>query len=265
MKRERKASPRLRSKQRSGAAAARVKFLGEVARVLTHESRNVFGSLSTCLEILRRNPQTTAPDRELVDIMQSGVRRLSEIVDQFAAFGDPAPLRFESVSLRQIIDEVIERLRGDPRCAAGIEIDPHFDPAVGSAMADRGALANVFWHLSLNAAQAMGDRGRLVIEAARRGGAVEIHFRDSGPGVPRALREKIFEPLFTTKTRGTGLGLAIARALVRVHGGDLRLHRDGSAASCFAVRLPDRPFSAGDKSVNRRRQNRGGYAAPDKA
>lgn len=217
---------------------SRLATLGEVSRVLSHETRNIVGSFTTCLELLRRNPQLNKDDRELVDILQSGAGRLNEIVDQFAAFGPRPSPRFEPVDLAEIINGVVQRLRSNKRCPDAISITTRFDASIGKIPLDRAQVANVFWNLFLNAVQAMGDQGMLEIETKRSGARVEIYVRDSGPGIPASLQGKIFEPLFTTKTRATGLGLAIASLIIEEHGGNLQLHRDRERATCFIVTLP---------------------------
>jgi signal transduction histidine kinase len=67
---------------------------------------------------------------------------------------------------------------------------------------------------------------------------VRIQVRNTGAGIPADLRERIFQPFFTTKARGTGLGLAIARQIVEAHGGTIRVDSDGASETTFVVELP---------------------------
>jgi signal transduction histidine kinase len=102
-----------------------------------------------------------------------------------------------------------------------------------------GEIHQVLVNLITNAVQAMPRGGELVIEAAARGGAVEIAVEDTGPGVDPALRDAIFEPFFTTRGEGggTGLGLGVAREIVLRHGGSIRVE-DGRVGARFVVSLP---------------------------
>jgi hypothetical protein len=215
-----------------------LKTLNQLVQVLSHETRNILGSFATCLELLRRSAQLNKDDQELVEILQSGARRLNEISEQFAAFGPRPPLRVEHVDLSEMITEVIDRARRDERCSSTLNIRVNCDIAIKRIAADRKLLAKVLWNLVLNAAQAMGERGTLAIETKRRERGIEICVRDSGPGIPASLRAKIFEPLFTTKTRATGLGLAIARNIVEEHGGELKVQNGPERGSLFKVKLP---------------------------
>jgi signal transduction histidine kinase len=235
-----KAGKRPRGQAQRGRQEMHLTTLNQLVQVLSHETRNILGSFVTCLELLRRSAQLNKDDRDLVDILQSGSRRLNEISEQFAAFGPRPPLRLEPVDLAAVISHVIERLRRDEQCSAKLEIRVEYDRALGQIAADRNLLGKVFWNLFLNAVQAMGERGTLEIETKQSDGNVEIYVCDTGPGIPTPLRGKIFEPLFTTKTRATGLGLAIARRIAEEHGGELRLQTGQETGSIFKLTLPSR-------------------------
>jgi two-component system sensor histidine kinase HydH len=113
---------------------------------------------------------------------------------------------------------------------------------------DAEQLKQVLINLFRNAVQAMPGGGRIVVTTAiadeglrlhRPPETVEIHVRDSGPGIPEEHRENIFVPFFTTKEKGTGLGLAICQRLIRHHGGSISLLATGPGEGAeFVIRLP---------------------------
>jgi signal transduction histidine kinase len=253
-----KAGNRRANPSRRGQQTIHLRTLNQLVQVLSHETRNILGSFATCLELLRRSTHLNQEDRELVDILKSGSRRLNEISEQFAAFGPRPPLRLESVELAALIGDVVERLRGDERCSGTLDIHVVSDSAVRHLAADRHFLGKCLWNVFLNAVQAMGARGTLEIKTERIDGNVEIHIRDTGPGIPASLRARVFEPLFTTKPRATGLGLAIARRIAEEHGGALNLHAGQKTGSQFTLVLPLRPGS--NVSVNGARFRRAGRA-----
>jgi signal transduction histidine kinase len=94
------------------------------------------------------------------------------------------------------------------------------------------ALNHVFLNVLLNAAQALGSQhkasadGRIHISAGARDDVLEIVISDSGPGVPEAEREKVFQAFYSTRPRAAGLGLAVSRQIVVRHGGSIRLDHD---------------------------------------
>ena len=93
-------------------------------------------------------------------------------------------------------------------------------------------------NLAVNAQEAMIDGGQLTISTGRVDGVAEIAFRDTGIGISHKDMKKIFEPLFTTKTKGTGLGLAISQQMVSKHGGTLEVMSKPGEGTTFTVRLP---------------------------
>jgi signal transduction histidine kinase len=107
-----------------------------------------------------------------------------------------------------------------------------------------GELNQVWTNLILNACEAMGERGTLTLSGGTEPGAVWVRVQDTGPGVPPALLERIFESGFTTKKPddpakgGLGLGLAIARSIVEQHGGRLTVQNVPGGGAAFTVRLP---------------------------
>ena len=93
-------------------------------------------------------------------------------------------------------------------------------------------------NLMLNAAQAMDGHGRIVVTIARHGDRCTVEIRDTGPGVPVELHDRVFEPFFTTKARGGGLGLPIARRTAELHGGTLNLAERAGGGAIFTLALP---------------------------
>ncbi len=111
--------------------------------------------------------------------------------------------------------------------------------------ADPEQLFRVLMNLCRNAVQALQQSGsdmlvrRVIVEADCRAAEVAVRVRDTGPGVPPALREKLFRPFQSAARRGgTGLGLAIAAELVRAHGGEIRLVERAGPGAEFEIRLP---------------------------
>jgi signal transduction histidine kinase len=147
--------------------------------------------------------------------------------------------------LDEVVASTLRLLAHDPRLRRlGVRAD--VAPGVPPVDGDPDQLQQVLLNLLLNARDALdgavdGRAGAIVVQVTHdaAAGEVELCVQDDGPGVPEALRERIFEPFFSTKPvgRGTGLGLAVTRDLVRAHGGRLELEsRPGDTR--FRVRLP---------------------------
>lgn len=214
--------------------------IGQLAGVLNHELRNLLGALGTCAQVLRRNPQLSTDDRELLDIMQTGARRLSEVAAQLAIFRGNRPRQLSEFNLHDLIDETLERLRRDERCSAALTFERRFVLRAAQIEAERDSMGQVIWELCLNAAQAMGDRGTLTVATRAARGKILVSIQDTGPGIGADMAVKIFDPLFTTKTRAAGLGLAIAKHVVEAHGGTVEARHALGGGARFTIALTAR-------------------------
>jgi signal transduction histidine kinase len=159
---------------------------------------------------------------------------LKNVVTDFLDFARrPAPV-LEAVSARELLEEVAELCRGDAKAAITIECSPDL-----RARADRLQARRALLNLAKNALVAAGPSGRVVLAAgADATGRVVWEVRDSGPGVPSEIAEKIFAPFFTTREKGTGLGLAFVREIARDHGGDATVERAAEGGARFRFTTP---------------------------
>jgi signal transduction histidine kinase len=116
---------------------------------------------------------------------------------------------------------------------------------------DAFRLSEVFTNLVQNALQAAPSDGFVEVRIGHGAGdRVRVAVRNTGSGIPLELRDRIFQPFFTTKSKGTGLGLAIARQIIDAHRGTLEVHSDGVAETTFVVELPTRaPGAPGPERV----------------
>jgi signal transduction histidine kinase len=127
------------------------------------------------------------------------------------------------------------------RLGTGVEVIRDFDPNLPTVAARGSELNQVWTNLITNAVDAMAGSGRLTLTTRSEGSRLLVDVADTGPGVPGDLRERIFDPYFTTKTvgQGAGLGLDVARRIVDSHAGDLRV-TSAPGETHFTVRLPAR-------------------------
>jgi signal transduction histidine kinase len=137
--------------------------------------------------------------------------------------------------------------RNEWKYVADMVVD--FDPNLPDISCFIGDINQVILNIIVNAAHAIGDlvavgrlsKGTITVQTRRVGEAVEIRIKDTGDGIPEAIRSKIFDPFFTTKEvgRGTGQGLAIAHSVVvEKHGGTISFETEIGRGSTFIIRLP---------------------------
>ena len=121
-----------------------------------------------------------------------------------------------------------------------VELSQYVDSDLSPVMADGDQLQRFFLTLANNAKEAMPNGGRLTITAKSVNKNVEIEFTDTGEGISDENIERIFDPLFTTKTKGTGLGLAVCQEIIKQHRGTIsaRRNEDSTCGTVIQVKLP---------------------------
>jgi signal transduction histidine kinase len=140
------------------------------------------------------------------------------------------------VDCRAAADDALRWAR-DVIDANGIVVARAFATTACDACGDAALLRPALLNLVRNAVQAMPEGGTLTVTVGREAACVAITIADTGPGVPDDVREAIFAPFFTTRTRGTGLGLTVVRALVTALGGEVQVANARGGGAAFTVRL----------------------------
>jgi PAS domain S-box-containing protein len=223
------------------AALARV---GQMAAVVAHEVRNPLAGIKGAVQVLmsRRAPS----DAEL-PVMRDIVGRidsLSELINDLMLYARPRAPRLSHVELKPLIADAVTIVRRDPTAQA-VEILVEGDDV--STTSDEELIRATVLNLLINAAQAMGGHGRIVVTLRKSGTFATIEVRDSGPGIPLEIRSQVFDPFFTTKARGGGLGLPIARRTAELHGGSVEFECPDGGGTVVTMTLPLRPPASDPK------------------
>ena len=218
---------------------------GEVARRLAHEIKNPLTPIQLSAERLRHKYLASMPaaDAELLDrlthtIVQQ-VESMKEMVKAFSDYARPPVLKLQPVDLRDLIGEVLDLYRGNPRLVIVLRLDeqlPHLE-------ADAGRLRQLLHNLIKNSLEAQPQEQvqiTLAAHCAQKTSCryLELHFEDNGPGFPDQLIGQVFEPYVSNKPKGTGLGLAIAKKIVEEHGGMLWASNLAQGGASIGLRLP---------------------------
>jgi len=176
-----------------------------------------------------------------------GVERVAEIVKAMKEFSHPGSIEMAPADLNRVIEATALISRNKWKYVADLKTG--LDPELPAVACVAGELSQVFLNLIVNAADAIGDaiqdgasqKGTIWITSRRDGDFAEVRVRDSGTGIPPAVRSKIFDPFFTTKEvgKGTGQGLAISYAIVvQKHRGTIEFETALGAGTTFIIRLP---------------------------
>lgn len=215
--------------------ADQLAFLGGMAARVAHEIRTPLATIRGLLELLQADLPEEDSRRQYIDRVLQGVERQNRLVENLLTLSHPEPETLQAVSVAALIEDVVGMPPRDARLSVHLG-DPASLPAVSG---DPFRLGEVFSNLIENALQASPESGTVHVRVETAGPErVRVRVRNTGAGVPAELRERIFQPFFTTKTRGTGLGLAIARQIVEAHRGSIRVESDGHSETTFIVELP---------------------------
>ncbi|HXG74907.1 MAG TPA: ATP-binding protein [Candidatus Nitrosotenuis sp.] len=211
--------------------AERLSAIGEMAARLAHDIRNPLAIIKNTVEIVKLKHSANTP-AELMNLFASIDNATSRIVfqlDEVLNFVRSSPLRCDLHSLYEIMESAISKI------VIPDQISIHKPTHDIYVFCDMEKIAAVFTNLIMNAIQAMENNGDIIIRFDESEDAVTFSVQDSGPGIPPNLVEKIFEPLFTTKSRGTGLGLPAVKTIVQQHQGTITVHNNPTV---FSVSLP---------------------------
>ena len=236
----------------------------EMAQRLAHEIKNPLTPIQLAVqECHRKYADGDAKYRALLDttleVVEEEVGTLRRLVGNFSSFARLPHAELKEASLRDFLRECSEQLghlgaeltednAEDVILAKDVQVRWEVPPEPMPAAIDRQMLRRVLVNLVRNAVESIrgarpsmdGEaRGHVIVRAEARPEGIDLLVEDDGPGVPEAMRERVFDPYFTTKSEGTGLGLAIVKKIVVEHNGAIRVRKSerlGGAA--FVVSLP---------------------------
>jgi two-component system nitrogen regulation sensor histidine kinase NtrY len=219
----------------------------EVARRVAHEIKNPLTPIALSAERIRRHLDRATPaDPASMDVVRScaetiagAVETVRRLVDEFATLARFPASHPQPADINEIVDQALSMFNGR---LDGIGLHRSLAPDLPRVMADGEAIKRAIANLVDNAAEALHDSLVREIEistslVASRD-AIEITVADTGHGVTRELKEKLFLPYFSTKKRGTGLGLAIVSRVIEDHHGSIRVEENQPVGTRFVVELP---------------------------
>jgi two-component system nitrogen regulation sensor histidine kinase NtrY len=213
----------------------------EMARQVAHEVKNPLTPIQLSAEHLRRvwydrSEDFAATLETCTQTILKQVRILRGMVTEFSAFARPPAPELQSEDPAAMVAQAVE-----PYASAlppQVELSLELEPGVPRVRADRRLLERGIVNLVENALQAVGDKGRIRVLLRAEGARVVIEVRDSGPGIDPEIRDRVFEPFFSTKTSGSGLGLALVKKIAEDHGGGVALESGGRHGTRAILWLP---------------------------
>jgi nitrogen fixation/metabolism regulation signal transduction histidine kinase len=230
--------------------AERIAAWRDVARRIAHEIKNPLTPIEIAIYRIKKRldsesaeTATTATTETLknrqvieesLDSILKEVTALKTIAQEFSAFAKLPEPKFEHLNVNDAVRSVLELYSSSSQ---NVAVKTHLTENLPAVLADEDQMRSIIANLVKNAFEAMPAGGTLTVATSLLSGWVRIEITDTGPGIPQDIREKIFDPYFTTKPTGTGIGLALAYRILTDHKAKISF-KTGEAGTTFVVDLP---------------------------
>ena len=220
--------------QEALAFAQRLSGIGMMAGVIAHEFRNQLGVIRNAAYFLKM--KITDKDEKVkrhLKILDEQVMETERIIENILIFSRTKKPELQAVDLKDILLTSLEKVV----IPEGIELSTHIEDQPLLEL-DPLQLSSVFVNIILNAIQAMGEKGKLLIKVTKVNNYANIIFSDTGKGIKEEDKKRLFEPFFSAKARGSGLGLAMARIIIEGHRGTINLESEYGKGTSVIIKLP---------------------------
>ena len=224
----------LRKAQTQLIKAEKMITLGELAGSVGHELRNPLAVIRNSVYLLKSASTDEAKRREYINLIEQETVNASRIITDLLDYSHIQPLKPIACDTLDVVNEVLERNKPPENVSVSVRV-PRDLPKI---LVNPQQIGQIMANLVSNAYEAMPLGGSMDISGESNEGQIEINIKDTGKGISKKELTRIFEPLFTTKTRGIGLGLAISRRLADLNHSEIRVKSRIGEGTIFTLILP---------------------------
>jgi len=222
--------------------AEKMAMVGKLAAGMAHGIRNPFTSVKMRLFSLSRSLDLSPTQREDFEVIDQEIHHIDTIIQNFLEFSRSPRFAAQLISPSVVVDRMIQ-LMAHRLKAHDVTIEIMRPQLLPDIEADPERLKEALVNLMVNACEAMQMGGVITVAEettvdSELGKAVVIRIRDTGPGIPHGVQEKVFQPFFTTKEEGTGLGLSIVNRIIQDHQGRVEVRSQEGLGTTFTLTLP---------------------------
>ncbi|MBK5204258.1 MAG: HAMP domain-containing protein [Polaromonas sp.] len=245
------------------AQGEKLASIGVLASGIAHELNSPLTGVLTFTSLMRKKTADGSEDAADLDLVIRETKRCASIIRRLLDFAREKVPEKGFFSLNQVIEDTVRFVERSASLQQ-IEITTNLDPELPQVWGDADLLKQVIMNLLVNAEQAIGSHGNIIVESrpyiaaglpkpgVKPFSMVEIAVTDTGCGIPEANLQRIFDPFFTSKEvgKGTGLGLSVSYGIVKAHGGKINVESVVGAGTTFRVYLPVTfPFGETDNNA----------------
>ena len=214
----------------------RLAAVGRLAAGIAHEIRNPLASIAGSINVLSEVTPFNDEQQALVNIITRESTRLNAIISDFLVYSREKSFKFSRMDLIPLLEDALVLLANRSQTGELHIVREYAMPSAFAAI-DADRIKQVFWNLLENAVRAMNGKGTITISVRPAGDAIQVGIRDTGPGIPPNLAEKIFEPFQSQFEGGTGLGLAIVYQIVQAHGAKIFVRSTPGSGAEFVLEI----------------------------
>jgi two-component system sensor histidine kinase AtoS len=210
--------------------------LGEMAAVIAHEVKNPLAGIRGAIQVFGGR-MIEGTNTQILSEIVARIDALDRMMKDLLLFARPPKPKLAPIDLVPLVKTTASLLGEDPALR---DVEIEIDGGAPPVSADADMLRVVFQNLLINSAHAMQGKGRIRVAVQSVDSVCHIAFVDGGPGIPRNIRDKVFTPFFTTKSRGSGLGLPTVKRFVEAHDGQIAVECPPAGGTTVVIRLPMR-------------------------
>ena len=212
----------------------RLATIGELAAMVGHDLRNPLQSIAGATYFLEKKyaPNLDDKEREMFEVIKSGIKYANSIITDLLEYSRELKLQPEPITLKRLIGDTLN-LVGMPANIKVVDMTEDIPLKI-----DVNQMQRALTNLIENAVEAMSSGGKITIAGRKLKEVVEVTITDTGTGIPKESLEKIWMPLYTTKSKGIGLGLAVTKRITEAHNGSVQAESIVGQGSKFTIRIP---------------------------
>ena len=231
--------------------------MSAMSAMLAHEVKNPLSGIRGAAQLLEQGANEA--DQELTRLIQDEADRIKDLIERMEVFSENTPVKTGPLNIHQVLDRVHKIAKHG--FAKPVTFSEEYDPSLPAVLGHRDQLIQVFLNLVKNAAEAVPQKGGVIVlktayqhgvRFAMPGSQSRVHLplaitvQDNGPGIPDDLYEHLFDPFVTTKTGGSGLGLAMVAKIIDDLGGVIDFEsRPGRTTFRVLLPMSKEPYSEG--------------------
>jgi two-component system sensor histidine kinase PilS (NtrC family) len=228
----------------------RLEAVAELSASLAHEIKNPLASIRSAVEQLGHSRHVTPDEQTLSTLIVRESDRLSRLLSEFLDFSRVRVSSIQRLDVARLVRGAVALAEAHPDRQTDVRLLVKVTDSAGEIDGDEDVLHRALFNLVLNAVQASPHSGAVIVDVTPvregeapagvrlAGGGVSIRIADDGPGIPDEVRERMFDPFFTTRPGGSGLGLAVVHRAVESHAGFVFVDSEEGSGTRMTVLLP---------------------------